>query len=363
MQLIFIAVITSTMISIIVSYIISLALIYIFVKYNIGHRVRLDGPSSHFQKCGTPPMGGIAIIASAWIGYMGICLINSISSIIEISTSSMLVLSLTTVLGLVGFIDDLIKLWNSRSLGFTIKSKFLCQLTISVIFSVLMVKSQNIDILSPSNIRLLNINDIISVNIFSLVCIFIYTILISSWSNALNLTDGLDGLLVGLIIIVSFSYVIIITWQYQHSCIALINSKCYDLSNSSDLIILPSSVLGSCIGFLCWNSIPARIFMGDTGSLALGGLIAGLSIASHTEILVIILGLTFVVEIVSVAIQIFTFRTIGYRFFRMTPLHHHFELCGWAESRFTISLWLITVLFSIFGLVLFYSEWLSIIMT
>ncbi|MGH3521668.1 MAG: phospho-N-acetylmuramoyl-pentapeptide-transferase, partial [Mycobacterium sp.] len=172
-------------------------------------------------------------------------------------------------------------------------------------------------------------------------------------------TDGLDGLAAGCMAMVTAAYVLITFWQYRNACATAPDLGCYNVRDPLDLAIIAAATAGACIGFLWWNAAPAKIFMGDTGSLALGGIIAGLSVTSRTEILAVVLGSLFVAEITSVVVQILAFRTTGRRVFRMAPFHHHFELAGWAETTVIIRFWLLTAISCGLGVALFYSEWLA----
>jgi phospho-N-acetylmuramoyl-pentapeptide-transferase len=191
--------------------------------------------------------------------------------------------------------------------------------------------------------------------IFVLFCI----VIVSAWSNAVNFTDGLDGLAAGAMAMVCAAYVLITFWQFRNACATSPGLGCYNVRDPLDLAIIAAATAGACIGFLWWNAAPAKIFMGDTGSLALGGIIAGLSVASRTEMLAVVLGALFVAEVTSVVVQIMAFRTTGRRVFRMAPFHHHFELVGWAETTVIIRFWLLTAIACGLGVALFYSEWLT----
>jgi phospho-N-acetylmuramoyl-pentapeptide-transferase len=183
---------------------------------------------------------------------------------------------------------------------------------------------------------------------------------VSAWSNAVNFTDGLDGLAGGSSALVFAIYVVISFWQFRYNCGADSPSVgCYDVRDPLDLAVVAAAAMGACIGFLWWNAAPAKIFMGDTGSLALGGLVAGLSITTRTELLMVVVGGLFVVEMLSVTLQIAVFRMSRRRLFRMAPFHHHFELAGWAETTVIIRFWLLAGICAMFGLGLFYSEWLA----
>lgn len=155
------------------------------------------------------------------------------------------------------------------------------------------------------------------------------------------------------------AYVLITFWQFRNACATSPGVGCYNVRDPLDLAIIAAATAGACIGFLWWNAAPAKIFMGDTGSLALGGIIAGLSVTSRTEMLAVVLGALFVAEVTSVVVQILAFRTTGRRVFRMAPFHHHFELVGWAETTVIIRFWLLTAIACGLGVALFYSEWLT----
>jgi len=184
-------------------------------------------------------------------------------------------------------------------------------------------------------------------------------ILIAGTSNAVNLTDGLDGLATGAAILVLAAYVLIATWQLRNDCPTGLANNCYMVRDRQDIAVVAAAGLGACFGFLWWNAPPAKIFMGDTGSLALGGLLAGLAICTKTMFLLAILGGLFVIIALSVMIQVAFFKTTGRRVFRMTPLHHHFELLGWAETTILIRFWIVAGLCVGLGLGLFYAQWLT----
>ncbi len=182
--------------------------------------------------------------------------------------------------------------------------------------------------------------------------------MIAGTSNAVNLTDGLDGLATGSATLVLAAYVLIANWQLRNDCTVALAPHCYAVRDPLDLAVVAAAVLGACFGFLWWNAPPARIFMGDTGSLALGGVLAGLAVTTKTQLLLGILGGLFVVIALSVIVQVGSFKMTGKRVFRMAPLQHHFELIGWAETTIVIRFWLISGLFIALGLGIFYVEWL-----
>ncbi len=330
-------------------------LIRFFGRQGFGQEIRAEGPQSHQAKRGTPTMGGVAILLAVWLGYLSAHLFTGL----PITASGLLVLFLTTALGVVGFLDDFIKLRRQRNLGLNKTSKLVGQLLTAVVFGVLAVRFANEKGLTPASVNLSFVRDI-AVLSFGVVGFVVFAYLvIAAWSNAVNLTDGLDGLAAGTSAMVLATYVIICFWQFRNACSEELAAGCYQVRDPLDVGFVAAAAMGGCIGFLWWNAAPARIFMGDTGSLALGGLIAGLSMVTRTELLLIVIGGVFVVEILSVALQIVVFRTSRRRLFRMAPFHHHFELAGWAETTVIIRFWLLAAMCAALGLGLFYSEWLN----
>lgn len=336
-----------------------------FSAEGLGQEIREEGPKSHLRKRGTPTMGGIAILAGITAGYLAAVLVGVATNGTGPGVSGWLVLGLTLSLGAVGFADDYIKLVMGRNLGLNARAKLALQLVIAVVFGVLVLQFPNSADLTPASTKLSFIRDmntfdlkiggaVIGMLIFLL---FIYLV-ISAWSNAVNLTDGLDGLAAGVTALVMSAYVVMTFWQFRNSCSAAASVNCYAVRDPLDLALLAAAGLGGCLGFLWWNAAPAKIFMGDTGSLALGGLVAGLSVTSRTELLMIFVGLLFVMEAASVVIQVVSFKTTGRRVFRMAPFHHHFEQGGWAETTVVVRFWLLSALFAMGGVALFYSEWL-----
>ncbi len=306
-------------------------LIKLLAKKGYGQYIRDDGPREHHSKRGTPTMGGIAFILATIIAYFLSKLITGYS----VTFSGLLVLGLMAGMGLVGFLDDYIKIVKRRSLGLRAKAKMAGQLIVGIAFAVLALQFPDNRDQTPASTRLSFITDFgwkIGPVLFVIWALF----MILAMSNGVNLTDGLDGLATGASVMVFGAYTFIGVWQFQESCAnaeVLTNpAACFEVRDPLDLAVVASALMGACFGFLWWNTSPAKIFMGDTGSLALGGALAGLAICSRTELLLAVLGGLFVLITMSVVIQVGSFRLTGKRVFRMAPLQHHFELKGGPKS-------------------------------
>lgn len=277
-------------------------------KLKARQSVREEGPKSHRSKNGTPTMGGIFMILSAVL----VLLFNKI-----LDPVVLWLLFLTLGHGILGFLDDFIKAEKKRNLGLTAKQKMLGQIILAVLFCWGVVDTLHL----PFSIAIPFTN--IDIYIGAFYYIFVILVIVGA-SNAVNLTDGLDGLASGCCVIAFSAYAV----------------YCY-LSGNNDLGYFIIILAGTCIGFLFFNYHPAKIFMGDTGSLALGGAIAGISVMTQTELLLIFIGFIFVIEALSVIIQVASFQLTGKRVFKMSPLHHHFELSGWSEVHVVWAFWFV----------------------
>ena len=353
-------------IAVAVSILLTPVLIKVFSRQGFGQEIRVEGPQSHQTKRGTPSMGGVAIIAALWAGYFGSHLAGLfIDGGNGPTASGLLVLGLATVLGGVGFLDDIIKIRKHRNLGLNKTAKSIGQFGAAILFGVLVLQFHNEYDYTPASINLSYVRDINAISMGSVAFVVFCWLVVAAWSNAVNFTDGLDGLAAGSMAMVLGSYVLVTFLQFVNACrggakpTTEISSACYPVRDPLDLALIAIAGGGACMGFLWWNAAPAKIFMGDTGSLALGGMLAGLSICSRTELLAVVIGALFVAEIMSVVIQIAFFRTTGRRVFRMAPFHHHFELGGWAETTVIIRFWLLTAIACALGLSLFYGEFLT----
>jgi len=333
------------------------------VRKQYGQFIRQDGPTAHFTKRGTPTMGGVVIIGATLLGWLGGLLATGTIP----SASAVLVLFLMTGLGIVGLLDDYIKISRQRSLGLKARWKILGQGIVGVTFAVAALHFPNDKFRTPASTHISFIRDTNIDLAFwgATLGIILFVVwanfLITAWSNAVNLTDGLDGLATGVSLIVFGAYVIVCVWQFNQSCQILSSAGpgCYETRDPLDLAVVAAAIVGACFGFLWWNASPAKIFMGDTGSLALGGALAGLSILTRTEILAAVIGGLFVLEVMSDVIQIGFFKMTGRRVFKMAPLHHHFELQGWGEVTIVIRFWIIAGLFVALGVGIFYAEWVA----
>ena len=342
-----------------VSILLTPLLIRMFAKRGFGQEIRIDGPASHQAKRGTPTMGGVAILAGLWAGYWGSHLIGIGYRAEGPTVSGLLVLALTTALGAVGFIDDFIKLRKGRNLGLTAAGKYIGQLSAAVVFGVLALQFPGANKQTPASRHLSYVRDITTVSMGVIIFLAFVCLVVVAWSNSVNPTDCLNGRAAGATSLVLGAYVIITVCQDLNACSVHAEAGCYNVRDPLDLALICAAGAAACIGFLWWNAAPAKIFMGDTGSLALGGLIAGLSLLSRTELLMIVIGALFVAETTSVVLQVAVYRTTRNRLFKMAPFHHHFELSKWAETTVIIRFWLLAGIASAIGLGLFYSEYLS----
>jgi phospho-N-acetylmuramoyl-pentapeptide-transferase len=272
----------------------------------------------------------------------------------------MLALGLFTGLGAVGFADDWIKISKARSLGLHAWVKFALQTVVAIAFAIASFQFPDSRGLTPASTYISFLRDLPWLQLGLWGAVIWIVLLVAAWSNAANLTDGLDGLATGAAAMVFAAYGIVNIWQYNQSCSwADAGPQCYEVRNPHDLALISLALAGACFGFLWWNASPAKIFMGDTGSLSIGGALAALSVLTRTELLMVVIAGLFVIITASVVLQIGWFKlSKGKRLFKMAPLQHHFELLGWAEVTITIRFWIICGLFTVAGLGLFYAEWI-----
>jgi len=346
------------------------AAIPLFFRLGYGQPIRDDGPTSHHTKRGTPTMGGVIIILSTVLAYFLAELITQNTP----SASALLLIFLSVGMGVVGFLDDFIKVSKQRSLGLRSKAKMIGQTVIALVFGWLAVTGifEDDNGIAPASRHLSFIRDTRFV-LPTIVAILLYWVMITGTSNAVNLTDGLDGLATGACVMVFGAFMFVNIWQNNQNCAIHHVRACYEVRDPLDLALVAAAITGACFGFLWWNAPPAQIIMGDTGSLSLGGAMAGLAILTRTELLLLVIGGLFVVITLSVMLQVGFFkasrrfgvvRTVfrverGHRVFRMAPLQHHFELLGWEQVTVVIRFWIITGLCVAGGLGVFYAAWVA----
>ncbi|MDO5673122.1 MAG: phospho-N-acetylmuramoyl-pentapeptide-transferase [Actinomycetaceae bacterium] len=358
------------LISAAVSLLFSLVLTPWFIKWLIaneyGQFIRQDGPTGHFTKRGTPTMGGLMIITATIVGWGSASLFEYLTIQRTVDVSSLLLIFLILGLGLIGFLDDWIIISKHRSLGLNPTAKILGQLGVGSIFAGLAVSFPNEYGHTPATFHISFIRDLpidlafAGIGLGVVLFLIWANLLVVAWSNAVNLTDGLDGLATGAAVMVFGAYTLISYWQSSQSCRLLAQDPaCYDIRDPRGLAIVGAALVGACVGFLWFNGAPAQIFMGDTGSLALGGAVAGFSIMTQTEILAVLIGGLFVIEVFSDVIQIGFFKATRKRVFKMAPLHHHFELKGWGEITVVIRFWIVAGICAALGVGVFYAEWVA----
>jgi phospho-N-acetylmuramoyl-pentapeptide-transferase len=322
-------------------------LIRILRRHGIGQLIRDDGPFAHphEQKAGTPTMGGIAIVGSALVAY----LVSHIrTEQIRFARAGVTLMALIVALAALGFVDDYLGIRRARNLGLRKRGKTAGELLIGSGFALLALNYVNVAT-HLSFTRDLNLS--LGTSLWFVMAVAV----IYASSNGVNFTDGLDGLAAGSAAMVFAAYVIIAFWQFRHPAV-------YHLlpAGALDLAVIAAAMLGACAGFLWWNAAPARVFMGDVGSLAIGGAMAGLALFTHTVLLLPILGGLYVFESLSVVAQVISFRLFHRRVLRMAPIHHHFEVGGWPEFTVIVRFWLLGGLMVALGLGIFYADFINI---
>lgn len=336
-----------------------------FTGHGFGQPIRDDGPTTHHVKRGTPTMGGLVILLSAAAAYLA----ATIATGGWPSASAWLLMVLFSGCGAVGFLDDFIKVYTQHNAGLSSRGKVAGQTVTALVFGILATSffadergvrpaSQYISTTRDWGIKL------------PLVAVLLLIwFIVTATSNAANLADGADGLLAGASALIFGAYTIVNVWQNNQLCGSVrptvVESQCYQVRDPLDLAVFSVAVTAACIGFLWWNAKPARIIMGDVGSLAIGGALAGLAIMSRTELLMAVIAGLLVLETMSVLIQMSYFKLTrrltgtGRRIFRITPIHHHFEHLGWDEVTVVIRFWIVAGLCVAAGLGIFYASWLT----
>jgi phospho-N-acetylmuramoyl-pentapeptide-transferase len=296
-----------------------------FIDYlrlkEFGQQIREEGPAGHHGKAGTPTMGGLAIFLSILVPFLILS---------NYRASSLAVLGTALAMAALGFADDVIKLRKRRSLGVSGRTKLLVQALTAIVLWLVVTEYVGLN----DTLRLRVIDATVELGYVYPVLIFL---VLAGATNGVNLTDGLDGLAAGCAAIVFLTY----------------TAMTFITSGQQDLALLSASLVGACVGFLWFNSFPASVFMGDTGSLGLGGAIAALAVMTKTELLLIVIGGIFVIEALSVAIQVFAFQRFRRRVFLMAPIHHHFELAGWSETKIILRFWIVAAICAAIGFTLY----------
>jgi phospho-N-acetylmuramoyl-pentapeptide-transferase len=322
-------------------------LIRVLRARGVGQLIRDDGPfpHPHSAKAGTPTMGGVAIIGCAVAGYV---VAHVQTEQVKFARTGLSLMLLVVGMAMVGFVDDYLGVRLHRNLGLRKRSKLSGQVLLAGGFSLLALYWVDTS-------TALSFTRSLDLDLGRGVWLVVAVLVIVGSSNGVNLTDGMDGLAAGSATLVFAAFVIITFWQFRHP-------EVYGLleAGSLDLAIVSAALMGACAGFLWWNAAPAQIFMGDTGSLALGAAMAGLALLSETLLLLPILGGIYVLETCSVIAQVVSFRLFRQRVLRMAPLHHHFEVGGWPEFTVIVRFWLLAGLLVAFGLGLFYADFIRI---
>jgi phospho-N-acetylmuramoyl-pentapeptide-transferase len=318
--------------------------IHFLTKRSLGQFIQEDGPHTHHVKAGTPTMGGVVIMGAAVLGY----LMGHVGTSVNFTRAGVLVVSVTVSAGLLGFVDDYIAIRNARNLGLNKLAKTIGLFGIAAIFAVFAVYWVH----TSTNLSFTRLS-LPGWNLTAVGWVLLAILVLIATSNAVNLTDGLDGLAAGSGTFCFGVLAIIGYWQFRHYSI-------YRIHAALDLGLVAVALVGACLGFLWWNAAPAKIFMGDTGSLAIGTGLGALCLLMNLDLLLVVIGGLFVAETASVILQVLSFRIFGRRVFRIAPFHYHFELGGWPETTVIIRFWIVAGLCSMLGLGIFYGDFLKI---
>lgn len=347
-----------------------------FRRLKAGQPIRTDGPQTHLAKAGTPTMGGVVFIFTTVLAYVAghlvlMALPESVDGVTfnrptGFTATGIVLIGLFVTCGFVGFIDDWLKIRRKHSGGISGKAKVLGLTIAAAIFGSLAVyytgsiTSEKISetVATP----FISFTSDIGPNITEIGMIVLIILLVNATANGVNLTDGLDGLATGASMMAFLAFMIIGFWEYRHWCGGAqpADNLCYDVRDPLEIALIAGAAAGAMFGFLWWNTSPAQIFMGDSGSLSLGALIAGLAFASKTILLLPILGALFVITTASVMIQVTSFKLTGRRVFRMSPIQHHFELAGWSEVTIVVRFWIIAGIGVAIALGFFFADFLRI---
>lgn len=352
-----IQIVLSAVIALVVALLGTPVLIKMLTRRNLAQAIRESADGivypEHSGKRGTPSMGGLAIVMAVLLGYFGAHLIRWTPP----TASGLLAVYLMVGLSLVGLADDYLKVFKSRSGGVRARTKLLGQAAVAISFAFLSVQFPDAAGITPASQAISFVRDLAWVLPLGLFILWIW-FMITAITNGVNLTDGLDGLAAGASVLTFGAFTLIGVFQNGQNCAFSTSPDCYVVRDPLDLATFAIACAAAVFGFLWWNTSPARIFMGDTGSLAIGGAMAALAIMCRTELLFVLLGGLFVLITLSVIAQVGSFKLTGKRVLRMAPLHHHFEMLGWQEITIVVRFWLIQGLSIAAALSLFYAEWI-----
>jgi phospho-N-acetylmuramoyl-pentapeptide-transferase len=311
--------------------------------HRVGQPIHEDVPDGHTPKAGTPTMGGVAIVVAAAVGYA----VSHVHRGLVFTRTGLLVMLAIAGAGMVGAIDDWIKVSNERNLGLNKRAKMGGLLIVAVGFAVATVVWTDVE----TTLSFTRWNEP-GIELGPVLWVVWGVLLILGTTNAVNLTDGLDGLAAGSSIYAYLAMTVIAFWAFRHPDV-------YEVKHALDLAVVAAAMVGAITGFLWWNAPPAQIFMGDTGSLAIGAGLAGLALALGTQLLLPIVGALFVFETLSVIVQVGSFRLFHRRVLRMAPVHHHFELGGWPETTVIIRFWMLALMATAVALGIYYADFVS----
>ncbi len=339
-----------------------------FTKLKADQPIRTEGPQTHLGKKGTPTMGGVVFIVATLIAYIAGHLTLTTLPREQLkptgpTVTAVVLLGPFLLTGLLGFIDDYLKVTKRNSLGLSMKKKLIGQAVIGIVFGVIALyfpSRGGREALTVASPYISFVRDIDWLNVSKIGAVILFIFIVMAMSNAVNLTDGLDGLATGTSVMVIGAYAGIAFWQYRHwvNDLSYRAPYVYEARDPLEIALIAGACAGACVGFLWWNASPARIFMGDTGSMALGALIAGLAVATKTVFMLPIFTVLYFIITVTWVMQIGSYRTTGKRIFRMVPLQHHFELAGWSEVNVVIRFWIVAGLGVAAALGLFYADFL-----
>lgn len=348
-----------------------------FRRLKAGQPIRTDGPQTHLVKAGTPTMGGVVFIFTTVLAYVAghlvlMALPEKVDGLVlnrptGFTATGIVLIGLFVTCGFVGFIDDWLKIRRKHSGGISGRAKVFGLSIAATIFGIVAVYytgSIDTDVISETVATpfISFTRDVPFLNVTNIGMVVLIVLLVNATANGVNLTDGLDGLATGASMMAFLAFMIIGFWEYRHWCGGATPSPnlCYDVRDPLELALIAGAAAGAMFGFLWWNTSPAQIFMGDSGSLSLGALIAGLAIASKTILLLPIIGALFVICTASVMIQVTSFKLTGRRVFRMSPIQHHFELAGWSEVTIVVRFWIIAGIGVAIALGFFFADFLRI---